>query len=146
MSREGRWRPRAARRVVLAAEVSGQRPVPERNGAQASRSNVTGKARRLILSGAERRRVCSAEMPCGSAEAGRGFDTTEGASSRSSIFSRQRRWLLNSEGTVERFWSFGETDPRAREQRTRPRLAVGAGADALVPGGDMGRQRLGRIA
>jgi len=94
MSGEGRWRPSAARRLVLAAEVPGQRPVPERNGAQASRSNVTGKARRVILSGAERRRVCAAEMPCGSAEAGRGFDTTEGASSRSSIFSRQRRWLL----------------------------------------------------
>jgi hypothetical protein len=50
-----------------------------------------------------------AERPCGSAKAGRGVDTIEGVSSRSSIFSLEEMAPL-SEGTVERFWSLGETD------------------------------------
>jgi hypothetical protein len=43
---------------------------------------------------------------------------------------------------VERFWSLGETEPRPLERSgAGEELAVGIGADALVPGGDMGRQR-----
>jgi len=57
----------------LSRRGTGVRPGPERNGAQASCLNVTGTARRMALSGAARRRVCMAERPCGSAEAGRGF-------------------------------------------------------------------------
>jgi len=63
----------------------------------------------MALSGAARRRVCTAERLCGSAKAGREVDTMEGASSRSSIFSLEEMAPL-SEGTVERFWSLGETD------------------------------------
>jgi len=138
---------RASRRGALAAEVVGQRPPPERNGAQASSSNVTGKARRLILSGAARRRVRMAETPCGSAEAGRGFGTMEGASSRSSIFSRQRRWLLKARGR----WN--DSGLSVKTDLVRSRAAHGAaaggrreGADLPVPGDDMGRQRLGRVS
>jgi hypothetical protein len=87
-----------------------------------------------------------AETPEESAEAGRESDTMEGALGRSSIFSRKGRWTPPREGTVGRSWSFGKVRPCASRERTGRELAVGAGADALVPGDDMGRQRTERFS
>jgi len=83
----GAVRLRVARRGVTPQTVPEEAPVPEQNGAHESSPNVTGKEWLVTLSGAERRRVREAETPLGSAEAGSEFDTTEGALSRSSIFS-----------------------------------------------------------
>jgi len=100
----------------------------------------------MALSGAARRRVCTAERPRGSAKAGRGVDTIEGASSRSSIFSLEEMAPL-SEGTVERFWSPGETDlMRSRAAQGAEAGGRKAGADMLVPRGDRRRQRLGHVS
>lgn len=63
----------------------------------------------MALPGVARRWVRKAEMPCGSAEAGRVTGTMEGALSRSSIFS-YRGDGSSCEETVGRFWSLGETD------------------------------------
>jgi len=71
-------------------------------------------------------------------DAGRELDTTEVASSRSSIFSQEEMAPLR-EGTVERFWSLGSTDSRAREQRAgrswRSVKEPTAGAEGTTRGG-----------
>jgi len=113
-------RPRAARREAVVAEALERRPALEHNGAQASCLNVTGTAWHMALSDVERRRVCAAETPRGSAEADREVDTMEGASSRSSIFSLERRWLLSARGRWNDSGLSVQRTSRAPEQRAGP--------------------------
>jgi len=80
-------------------------------------------------------------------DAGRELDTTEVASSRSSIFSLKRRWLLFARGRWNDSGLWVKRTSCALEQRKGPKLAVGKQEPTCWCRGATGRrQRLGHVS